>query len=859
MKKVKTSRNMVSRPTTTRDVMNRMVPAPTSGNIRRGHLVRGMRDVNHIEWESWEGDTTEYLRMVERSRLDRANRFYNAMDRVQTLFSEVRHRSGELQAAYEEMQATNEELQSTNEELQATTDELERTSAYRQTLMDSMLDVLMTTNTEGVITEVNRATELISGYTAEELVGKPLSDFFTEPERAEAGIKQVLAEKEVSNYELTLVTKDGLEVPVSYNATVLQDRKGRITGVLGSARNVTEQKQAEEALNRLAAIVKYSDDAIIGKTLNGVILSWNKGAERMYGYTEEEAMGENISLLAPPGHLDELSELLKKIGEGESVEHFETIRVRKDGKQIHVSLTLSPIKGASGKITGVSTISHNITERKQAEEVTKRASMELNQIFNTAADGMRVIDNDFNILRANETFLKMVNLTENEVVGAKCYEILSSPLCNTDNCPLTHLRAGDERVVSETEMVRGDGTKTVCILSATSFLDLAGSVIGIVEDIRDITDRKEAEEELRVASAYNRSLIEASLDPLVTIGTDGKIMDLNAATEAVTGYSRDELTGTDFSNYFTEPENARAGYQRAFETGTVQDYELEIQHRDGSVTPVLYNAAVYRNEAGKVKGVFAAARDIEKQKHADSILKQTLDRLESSNKELEQFAYVASHDLQEPLRMVSSYTQLLEKRYKDKLDSDADEFIGYVVGGVSRMQNLINSLLTYSRVATKGKAFAKTDCEAVLATTITNLKKAIEESSAGITHDPLPAVMADDVQLGQVFQNLIGNAIKFRGKNNPRIHVSAEQKDAEWVFSVRDNGVGIEPQYHDRIFQLYQQLHTKDEYPGTGIGLTICKKIVERHGGRVWVKSKPGKGSTFFFTLPTRGSARTGR
>ncbi len=249
------------------------------------------------------------------------------------------------------------------------------------------------------------------------------------------------------------------------------------------------------------------------------------------------------------------------------------------------------------------------------------------------------------------------------------------------------------------------------------------------------------------------------------------------------------------------------------------------------------------------------ARRLAEQANAELIIevserKRAQADLERSNRELEQFAYVASHDLQEPLRMVSSYTQLLASRYKDQLDADANDFINFAVDGATRMQRLINELLTFSRVSTRGNPFEKTYCEVVIDQALDNLRLTIEDSGAVITNDPLPTVMADGVQLGQLFQNLIGNAIKFRSDEPLRVHVGVERKGDEWVFSVRDNGIGIDPRYHERIFVIFQRLHRKEEYPGTGIGLAICKRIVERHSGRIWLESEPGEGSTFYFTIP---------
>lgn len=246
-------------------------------------------------------------------------------------------------------------------------------------------------------------------------------------------------------------------------------------------------------------------------------------------------------------------------------------------------------------------------------------------------------------------------------------------------------------------------------------------------------------------------------------------------------------------------------------------------------------------------------KEITDRKKAEERLKQTITELERSNKELEQFAYMASHDLQEPLRMVTSYVQLLEQRYKDKLDSDANEFIAYAVDGAGRMQSMINDLLDYSRVGTTGNTFEKTDFASALSQAIINLHGAIEESGAVITKKNLPTIKADESQFIQLFQNLIDNATKFRGKEPPRIHVTSRKKKKEWLFSVQDNGIGIDSQYAERIFVIFQRLHNREKYSGTGIGLAICKRIAERHGGRIWVESEPEKGSTFFFTIPKKG------
>jgi light-regulated signal transduction histidine kinase (bacteriophytochrome) len=290
------------------------------------------------------------------------------------------------------------------------------------------------------------------------------------------------------------------------------------------------------------------------------------------------------------------------------------------------------------------------------------------------------------------------------------------------------------------------------------------------------------------------------------------------------------------------------------EPGRVFDYE--IIRKDGTKRYVETSFSLIKDSSGKPIGFRGIVRDITGRKRAEEALKEKTQELARSNKDLEQFAYVASHDLQEPLRMVTSYVQLLARRYKSKLDSDADEFINFAMDGAIRMQKLINDLLNYSRMSIQGKELEPADCETVLNQSLNNLKVAIDENGALVTHDSLPTVMADNPQLVELFQNLIGNAIKFRGTEPPRVHISAGRNGNGWTFSVRDNGIGIAPEYAKRIFVIFQRLHSREKYAGTGIGLAICQRIVERHGGHIWVESEVGKGATFYFTLPASKAGR---
>jgi PAS domain S-box-containing protein len=376
----------------------------------------------------------------------------------------------------------------------------------------------------------------------------------------------------------------------------------------------------------------------------------------------------------------------------------------------------------------------------------------------------------------------------------------------------------------------------------------------IGSQIGQFIERLRVEKALRDSEALYHSLVETLPVNILRKDLKGRVSFGNKLYCETVGKPLAALLGkTDF-DLFPVPlaEKYSSDDRRVIESRQVFDDIEEHQKADGTKLYVHVMKGPLFDARGEVVGTQTIFWDETARKEAEVQLARAAAELARSNRELEQFAYVASHDLQEPLRMVASYTQLLARRYQGQLDGTANEFIHFAVDGAIRMQHLINDLLTYSRVGTRGKPFEPTDCGQVLAETLANLKIAIEESGARVEHGPLPTVQGDRVQLVQLLQNLIGNAVKFRGTSAPGVYVSAERCGDEWQFRVRDNGIGIEPQYFERIFVIFQRLHTREEYPGTGIGLALCKKIVERHGGRIWVESQPGRGATFHFTIPAR-------
>ena len=370
--------------------------------------------------------------------------------------------------------------------------------------------------------------------------------------------------------------------------------------------------------------------------------------------------------------------------------------------------------------------------------------------------------------------------------------------------------------------------------------------------IVELLELRRAEKELLESERRFRLFVEHSKDAFYLHKRNGKIIDANRHACEILGYTLKELLTLSIQDIDQEI-NLEKHLERWEQMVPGEPITLEGIHRrkDGITFPVEVRLVWF--ESGGEQFMLGLVRDITARKLMERTLYERTESLERSNKELEQFAYVASHDLQEPLRMIASYTQLLAKRYKGKLDSDADEFISYAVDGANRMQMLINDLLDYSRVGTRGKEFAMTGFDAILGKTLRDLSKRVEESGAKVTIDPMPSLIVDSGQIGQLFQNLISNAIKFRGDTPPQIHISSAKNENKWIFSVSDNGIGIAPEYSTRIFEIFQRLHTKEEYSGSGIGLAICKKIVERHGGKIWIESEPAKGTTFYFTIPVQG------
>jgi PAS domain S-box-containing protein len=623
---------------------------------------------------------------------------------------------------------------------------------------------------------------------------------------------------------------------------------------------------------RYHGLLDGASDAMVVVDKAGQIVLLNLKAEQRFGYSPDELLGQQVKSIIPQGFGECLladgprpaeDAPAQRIGTGVTLQGR-----RKDGSEFPIEIVLSPVQSVDGIL--VTAAIRDVSERNDPEKhlaqmerkrrTIENALRESEERYRMLLDGIEdyaifMIDPIGTIVSWNAGAERIKGYKAAEIIGRNfsCF-FPAKDIERGEPQHVLQVTAASGRHVEQGMRVRKDGSRFLASVTYTALHDSTGNLRGFAEFSHDLSASKESE-------AKYAGLLEAAPDAMVVVNQGGQIMLVNLQAEKQFGYRRDELLGQQVKNIVPHgfAERLKADSLRSADEALAQQIdtgiELQGRRKDGSEFPIELMLSPLQSVEGVL--VTAAIRDISARKKAELRLMRNIQELNRSNEELEQFANIASHDLQEPLRMVASYTQLLGKRYKGRLDSDADEFIAYAVDGVNRMQGLIEDLLAYSRAGTKGRAHRKLASEDILAAALKNLRATIEETAAVVTHDPLPLITTDDSQLAQVFQNLVGNAIKYRNVPVPRVHISAsENSSGEWIFSVRDNGFGIESQYFEKIFVLFQRLHGREEFEGTGIGLAICKKIVERLGGRIWVESKRGVGSTFFFSLPAKEGPR---
>jgi PAS domain S-box-containing protein len=598
----------------------------------------------------------------------------------------------------------------------------------------------------------------------------------------------------------------------------------------------------DDLRNHQAEIVESSDDAILSKRLDGTILSWNRAAERIFGYSAEEVIGNLVLRIIPPElHAEELS-IASQIQLGQKVEPFNTVRMHKDGRRVPISLSISPIRNAQGEVIGASKIARDISAQRQAEA-------QFRSIVEGAPNAMLAANREGRIVLVNRKTEELFGYERMGLLG-KDLELLISLRYRSMYAGLlaTSFEHPETRHVGELPEVfglRSDGSELPLEVGLNVVQEAGGPLC--IFSIIDITRRKQSE-------AQFRSIVEGAPNAMLVANREGRIVLVNRKTEELFGYTREELFIQSIEMLMPlryreqHPAKVRNFFENPRNRSIDAKGDLYGQRKDGSEFPLELGLAYIQE--GEQTLALASVIEISKRKELENELAGKIDELARSNRDLERFAYLASHDLQEPLRAVSGCLQLLEQRYRGQLDEPAGEWIGHAVDGAARMRVLIEALLSYSLVSKGGNPLQPVDCNAALEMALRNLSVSIKESGVEISREPLPMVAGIPSYLDMLFQNLIGNAIKFRRLDLPaKVRIGAELKEGYWVISISDNGIGIEEQYFERIFNLFQRLHSRSEYPGTGIGLALCKRIAEQHGGKITVTSTPGQGSCFSFTL----------
>ncbi|ELY51149.1 PAS domain-containing protein [Natronolimnohabitans innermongolicus] len=821
-------------------------------------------------------------------------------------------RTHELEQRNNDLERTQAELEETVAELEASNERLERYRRYTDDVLDAISDIFYVCTADGTLRRWNRSLNEVTGYSDAEIASMSVPELIGGPDRetVESTIDAGFERGRVQ-VETKLLTSGGDRIPYEFTASRLETPDGEPV-LAGIGRDVSDRNARERALEEseqryrtLAENFPNGAVALIDDELRHTLVE-GQGFEKL-DFDADELRGKRIGEVYPSPIEDELESQFRTSLEGEATAFELELQDRT------FEFRTIPLTDDEGDVFAVLAMSQDVTERKIRERALERTERRFEAIFNDPNILVGLLEPDGTVLDINQTAMEYVDADLADVVGEPFWETpwwnaadgSESGECAgvaTDVERWTKRAATGEYVDFEADLTRPDGEEYTLSGYFRPVTDEHGDVVSLIVSDRDVTERKERERELErrahqqqiVADLGQFALETDDLDELIdeacrkvadVLDTEYcKVLDLDDDGETLllrqgVGW-RDGIVGE--ATISAIEADSQAAYTLANDQPIVVE-DLSSETRFGG--PDLLRNHGVRSGISTVIGPFdepwgilgthdtapreytdedvtfvqsvsnVLAEAIERHQYRADLeelvadLEESNTRLEESNRRLEQFAYAASHDLQEPLRMVSSYLRLIERRYGDALDEDGEEFLEFAVDGADRMREMIEGLLQYSRVETQGEAFEPVDLEDVLDDARDDLRMRIDETDAEITADSLPRVRGDSDQLRQVFQNLLANAIRYSGEGPPRVHVSAERNGSTWTVSVADEGIGIDPGDQDLIFEVFEGLPVDGEYAGTGIGLAVCERIVERHGGEIWVDSEPDEGATFSFTL----------
>lgn len=730
--------------------------------------------------------------------------------------------------------------------------------------------IILVLDSKGFILYFNPFMEELTGYSLEDMKGKEWFSAFL-PEKDREDIKKIfliaIEDMDVRGNVNTIITSKGQELYIEWYSKTLKDKNGRSAGLLNIGYDVTERKKLEENMSFLEYSMENSSMATFWIDSSGKLFNVNMRACKTLGYSQEELKNMNVSDLDPffPEHLwpEHWRELKEK-----GVLIFNSFHRRKDGSLFPVEITANYLKFRDEEYNFA--FAFDITERKKIESELEKYREKLEEMVKERTEELERKSLELNervkeisCLYSATRLLSEPDKDLGEILK-ETVEILPSGFQYPS---LTYIRIVIDNMEFKSSNFRDASLKMN--FPVTVFGKEAGffeiycdepflkEEYTLIDNLSGktgrIIEKRKTEYALWASELKHRILLEHIPQKIFHKDRDLNYIYCNDNYAADLKIKPEEIVGKNDYDFYPSDlaEKYRFDDRKIMEEG--KTVELEEKYvKNGQDFYVNTVKTPTRDKNGEITGLFGIFWDITEKKEAEENLKKTMEELTRSNYDLEQFAYVASHDLQEPLRKISSFTELLDRKYKDRLDEKAQKYMFYIVDGAKRMQSLINDLLMFSRAGRGDMGFEKINMKEILDDILTDLQPLIKKENARIVVEHLPFLTGNTLQLHQVMQNLIVNAIKFHSKNPPLIQVFSKENEQEWVISVRDNGIGIENQYLERIFGVFQRLHTKEKYEGSGIGLSICKKIVERHGGHMMVDSIYGEGSTFSFTIPKR-------
>ena len=705
--------------------------------------------------------------------------------------------------------------------------------------------------------------DVMGHHEAEDYIGKTDFDFYPDDVAASYFTEEqeiIQSGKPMVNQEQRLYNLEGQQIWLLVSKMPFTNKENKIIGIVGICRDITRRKQSNERIRaaeqRYEDLYESSPDMCLTADLDGQIIECNQTLLDTLGYERDEVIQHSIYDFYDAdciGNVRATDTIFKEEGK---VENIELTVLTKKSVEIFISFSATAFRNPRGEILYSRTVWRDITQRKLIEAELEDERKLLRTVIDLIPSRIFVKDLENRYMVVNQAQLKFLGVKEREeVLGKKMTDYLPGSTAEEildDDGEI--METGTAQLDHEIEMIDKSGRMSWELSTKVPYTDNYGKITGIVGVSHNITKFKRAEERRRESEQRLQAFFSNTIALIFIKDRDRRFTMINRQYEMMLSKTNEEARGKTVFDVF--PRAYAEMYDQndlhVLESGELMEMEETAPMKDGIHTFLTMKFPL-SDGFGNIHSIAGISTDITQRKKAEKELQERtkdLERsnrdLERSNRDLEQFAYIASHDLQEPLRMVASYVQLLNRRYSDKLDKNANEFIGYAVDGVTRMKKLITDLLTYSRVGTRKGEFVQVDCNQALRQALGNLRFAIEDCDADIQAGELPVIEGDEAQMVQLFQNLIGNALKFK-RDKPEIRIDAKQHGPMYFFCISDNGIGIEDEFKDRIFDVFQRLHSNKDYEGTGIGLAVCKKIVERHGGRIWVESTPDKGSTFFF------------